>query len=107
MNWEIIAAVAELLGALGVIGSLVYVAYQVKDSARATRIESKLRVTGMLVDFGDKLLDDPNLSRIMLEGRKRSLATPLNRLSARFIWMNFLSVIPAVNPEKMLMNLRE
>jgi hypothetical protein len=72
MNWEVVAAIAELLGAIGVIGSLIYVASQVKAGARASRIESKLRVTEMMVDFGDKLLENPELNQIMLKGRKDS-----------------------------------
>jgi len=37
MNWEAIAAVAELLGALGVIGSLAYLATQVRSSVNRSR----------------------------------------------------------------------
>ena len=37
MNWEAIAAVAELLGALGVIASLVYLAGQVRSNASRAR----------------------------------------------------------------------
>lgn len=43
MNWGAIAAVAELLGAIGVIASLVYLAGQVKssgDQARQAAIQS-------------------------------------------------------------------
>jgi hypothetical protein len=43
MNWDAIAAIAELLGALGVIGSLVYLAGQVRssgDQARQAAIQS-------------------------------------------------------------------
>lgn len=70
MNWGQLAAIAELLGALGVIASLVYVASQVRSSAMASRIESKLRVTQMMSDFGDKLLSEPHLNNVMIEGRK-------------------------------------
>ena len=37
MSWEAIGAIAELLGALGVIASLVYLATQVRASTRQTR----------------------------------------------------------------------
>ncbi len=32
MNWDAVGAIAELLGAVGVIGSLVYLATQVRQS---------------------------------------------------------------------------
>ena len=37
MNWEAIGAIAELLGAVGVIASLVYLARQIRDGQRALR----------------------------------------------------------------------
>ncbi len=40
MNWEAIGAVAELLGAIGVIASLVYLATQMKQNTRAMRASS-------------------------------------------------------------------
>ncbi len=36
MNWEAIGAIGEILGAIGVIGSLFYVAFQVKQSSKQT-----------------------------------------------------------------------
>ena len=35
MNWNAIGAIAELLGAIGVIVSLVYLALQIRDSQKA------------------------------------------------------------------------
>ncbi len=37
MNWDAIGAIAELLGAVGVIASLVYLATQLRQNTRATR----------------------------------------------------------------------
>ena len=54
MNWDAIGAIAELLGAIGVIASLVYLAGQIRHSreqleqdTRATRASSngKARIT--------------------------------------------------------------
>lgn len=70
MNWDAIGAISELLGAIGVIASLIYVGTQVKSSARASRIESKLRLTDKLINFGDLLIENPRLNEIMMAGRK-------------------------------------
>ena len=40
MNWDAIGAIAELLGAVGVIASLVYLASQMGQNARAARASS-------------------------------------------------------------------
>jgi hypothetical protein len=37
MNWEATGAIAELLGAIGVIASLIYLATQMRQNTRATR----------------------------------------------------------------------
>jgi hypothetical protein len=37
MNWDAIGAIAELLGAIGVIASLIYLARQIRDGQRALR----------------------------------------------------------------------
>jgi hypothetical protein len=70
MNWDAIGAIAELLGALGVIGSLVYVALQVRSSTRASKVESKLRLTEAMVAYGNQLLENPELNDLMIKGRK-------------------------------------
>jgi hypothetical protein len=37
MNWDALAAIAEALGAIGVVASLIYVGYQVKETRKAVR----------------------------------------------------------------------
>ncbi len=70
MNWDAIGAIAELLGAGGVIGSLLYVASQVRASTTASRVESKLRMTDYMVQFGDMLIQNPDLNKLMILGRQ-------------------------------------
>ncbi|MFT7688501.1 MAG: hypothetical protein ACI9FB_003865 [Candidatus Azotimanducaceae bacterium] len=70
MNWDAVGAIAELLGAIGVIGSLIYVASQVRASTVASKVESKLRLTENMVNFGDLLISSPELNELMIDGRK-------------------------------------
>jgi len=70
MNWDAIGAIAELLGAVGVIGSLIYLATQVKTSTIASSVESKLRTTEFLVNFQDMLIANPQMHEVMLRGRR-------------------------------------
>ena len=37
MNWDALAAIAEALGAIGVVASLIYVGYQVRETRKAVR----------------------------------------------------------------------
>lgn len=68
MNWEAIGAIAELVGALGVIASLLYLAGQVRASTRAAAVTAKLDSTDLLNKFIDVLISDPQLNDIYLRG---------------------------------------
>jgi len=63
-------AIGELIGGFAVVASLVYVGLQMKAANLASRVESKLKLTGMQADFGDLLISNPNLNEIMMTGRR-------------------------------------
>jgi hypothetical protein len=71
MNWEAIGAIAELLGAIGVIASLVYLATQIRQSreqmernTRAMQAASFQQFDQTLHDAFTHVLSVPGLSRI-------------------------------------------
>lgn len=70
MNWEAIAAIGQVLGALGVIASLLYLATQVRQNNRASAVAAKLASTQLLSEFVDSLIADPELMDVWLRGRK-------------------------------------
>jgi hypothetical protein len=69
MNWEAIGAIAELFGAFGVIGSLIYVGNQVRTSNVASSVAAKLSATQMLSAYQDTMLENPELVLLMAKGR--------------------------------------
>ena len=68
MNWDALGSIAELVGAIGVIGSLLYLAGQVRMSARASAVESKLESTALLCNFIDSLINDRDLKDLQMRG---------------------------------------
>ena len=70
MNWEAIGAVGEVVGAAGVIASLLYLAVQVQASTRASAVEAKLAATRMYTDFMGSLIQSPELDDLLQRGRK-------------------------------------
>jgi len=68
VNWEAIGAIGEVVGAAGVIASLLYLAVQIRSSARASAVESKLRSATFLNDFIDSLIEHPELNDVFLRG---------------------------------------
>jgi hypothetical protein len=57
MSWEATGALAEVLGALGVIVSLVYLAVQVRQNTKALRLDAAHNVMKASADVGWPLMD--------------------------------------------------
>ena len=60
MNWEAIGAVGEILGAIGVIVSLFYVAYQVGQNTKQT----DQNTTALKLSAYDSIVNQVNLWRL-------------------------------------------
>ncbi len=77
MNWEAIGAIAELLGAIGVILSLAYLAVQIRQNtrqlgehSRELRIAAIDAIANSFSRFRDPLIRDPELAALWLRGVK-------------------------------------
>jgi len=68
MNWDAIGAAAELVGAVGVVVSLLYLATQIRASSRMAAVQAKLEATRMLNDYVDSLIKSPDLSELWRRG---------------------------------------
>jgi hypothetical protein len=62
MNWDAIGAIAEALGAAGVIASLLYLTTQVRASTRVSAVEAKLQSTRLLTESIDPVIQTPELA---------------------------------------------
>ena len=76
MNWEAIGSLAEALGALGVIVSLVYLATQVRSNTAAIRAGTAQEVTNRASEIAQAIALNPSATEI----RHRGLHEP-NALS--------------------------
>jgi len=70
MNWDAIGAIAEALGAIGVIASLVYLATQLKSNAIASAVDAKLTTTRFMTEFNRDLILNPDLYDLWHRGGK-------------------------------------
>lgn len=75
MNWDAVGAIAELLGALGVIVSLVYLSVQIRQNtkqigehSRELRIAALDAIASSFSRFRDPLIRDPELAALWLKG---------------------------------------
>lgn len=77
MNWDALAAVAELLAALGVIVSVVYLAAQIRHSnlqvaeqGRSQRLVALADVAQRFTSFRKTVVEDRELASIWSRGRE-------------------------------------
>ncbi len=84
MNWDAVGAIAELLGAVAVVVSLVYLASQVRTGTRAMRTTMRDAAFRSLQEWNYVVLGQPDLSWIYQRGLKDP--TALDEMqSARFV----------------------
>ena len=68
MNWEAVGAIREIVGAMAVIASLVFVGIQLRHNTGALRMSSTNDVRNALIDNLVKLARDENLAQLMFKG---------------------------------------
>jgi hypothetical protein len=68
MNWDAIGAMAQTLGAVGVIASLVYLATQMRQNTRATQASSYQQFENSHSERITTQVTVPGLARIVMLG---------------------------------------
>ncbi len=92
VNWNAVQAVAELVGAFGVLGSLLYVASQIRQNTQAVRSATAQAVHDNYAAWYQGYANDPVLMKIAVDGLRDYRA--LDEVAkAQFIalFMQFLS----------------
>lgn len=93
MNWEAIGAVSELVGALAVIASLLYLAFEVRQHTRAIHSSSFQATTDSLNHINMMIATDPELIRV-ISSRPESMAelSPEDRYRYSYILLSLFRV---------------
>ena len=68
MNWEAISAIGQLVGALAVVISLIYLAREVRSNARASRLASMRSVSDAFNRWIQQLAEYPHLAELYYRG---------------------------------------
>jgi len=83
MNWDAIGAVGEILGAIAVFVTLLYVAVQIRQNTKALRISSSSYINDALANLQGAIRSDADFADIWLRGCQSVVAlTEIER--ARF-----------------------
>src|SRR5712691_4665472 len=70
VNWEALGAIANLLAALGVIATLIYLAIQIRQDSNQLRGAATVEVYDYQRSLTDTLTSDPELYKIALRGNE-------------------------------------
>src|SRR5262252_1427167 len=70
LNWDMISAIGQMLGAVGVIISLVYLAAQIRNQSKESRHAAMNVLTTSWSDLNRTLVEDPELAGLWLRAMR-------------------------------------
>ncbi len=62
LNWDAVGAIAELVGAVAVVASLIYLSAQIRQNTRAVRSSQFDSIARMQMEILQPMVDDPTLA---------------------------------------------
>ena len=68
MNWEAIGAIGEVVGAMGVVVTLGYLAVQIRRSSRVAALTAGHTISSGIAEFFERLALDPELHSLWNRG---------------------------------------
>jgi hypothetical protein len=71
MNWEMISAVGQMLGAIGVIISIVYLAAQIRNQNKESQRAAMNVLTTHWSDLNRTLVENPEMAVLWLRALRR------------------------------------
>ncbi len=91
MNWEALGALGELVGAVAVVATLLYLATQICQNTSSQRIAAKQEMARQFADFIDFLVLNPALESLHDRGLAGEELGPketvtFNRIMAKASW---------------------
>lgn len=86
MSWEAIAAIGEMVGAVAVVISLLYLGRQVREGARAELASTEMEAARMWSEFHTRVAHSPDMARIWDTAHTdHDSLEPVER--QRFVWL--------------------
>lgn len=68
MNWDAIGALGEIIGAIAVIATLIYLTIQIRESARASRAAAVTDATASVQAWYQELGSNPGAAKLFHDG---------------------------------------
>ena len=98
MNWEAYGATAEMLGALAVIISLLYLASQVRQNTATSRFSRYDSFVHTIIDVRTSIADNETLSRVWEIGmRAPSELNEVESVQLRLLFYNAIQTMESLH----------
>ena len=88
MNWSDIGSIGEAIGAIGVIGSLIYLALQVRANSKSLIKSTRESTFNSLKEWNFYVMSDPDLAWIFQQG-SRDFNSLSQKERARYVHVMF------------------
>ncbi len=83
MNWDAIGAIGEIVGALAVVLSLIYLATQIRVSNKVAQRDSRMNLLELANGFWSGTADSPSLAKVRVKLRQSTDLSPEENEIAR------------------------
>lgn len=93
MNWDALGAVAEVVGAIGVIGTLLYIAVQVRQTNNDSRIEAHQQITRDYEQHMANVAHDQHVEAFVKGLNDYADLTPLERVKFDLCMSGYINLI--------------
>ena len=103
MNWEAISAIGEIVGAIAVVVTLVYLTVQVRSATAATQAATVQAAAALDQDFLLALGSDPALAQLWVNYLSAPHTLPVeNALQGHFLMASLLRRLENIHLQKQL-----
>ena len=87
MNWSLLGAIGELVGGIGVILTLGYLAVQIRHNSRAAQASMELEASKLLCSYVERVSGNPQIQRInnFVANEQSGALSPEDR--GQYIWL--------------------
>ncbi len=92
MNWEAIGAVGEIVGAIAVVATIIYLAFQMRQNTTAIQLNTAHSVTEELQEMFSLLASDQSLSEIFVQAAQGTDLSGSDRVRYYTFMHNFVRV---------------
>jgi hypothetical protein len=98
MNWDALAALAELAGASVVVVTLIYVARELRENTKALRKSSADSALGIVLEFTGDMARDNEVSQLLTQGTEGwdSLSEP-DRARLAYVLFRLFKVLENIH----------